>query len=276
MAYSNLIQVVRSKTYKGFIPNFSAGGMKSQDRTEPPVGAKVLEELYKLYDDKWILALLWDDLADNIDWFFRERLIHGLIALGSDSVSYQGRWSGHDMQCARFESGLDNSPMYDGDFFDPKTNLMQMYDVGMTSLVIMELECLARLGRVIDKPHDVIFDMTERAKQLRNNLSEKLWDENQGVYANRHWNGTFTTRISPTSFYPLLTGAPSMLQVSSMMKNWLLNSSKFCIDQTWPDSSNSDECWWGLPSIAADDRAFPALGYWRGYIWGPMAQIVYW
>lgn len=105
MAYSNLIQVVRSKTYKGFIPNFAAGGMKSQDRTEPPLGAKVLEELYKLHDDKWILDLLWDDLADNIDWFFRERLIHGLIALGSDSVSYAGRWSGHDMQCARFESG---------------------------------------------------------------------------------------------------------------------------------------------------------------------------
>ena len=42
IAYSNLIQVVRSKTAKGMIPNYSAGGSKSVDRTEPPIGAKVL------------------------------------------------------------------------------------------------------------------------------------------------------------------------------------------------------------------------------------------
>ena len=31
-----------------------------------------------------------------------------------------------------------------------------------------------------------------------------------------------------------------------------------------------------MPSISADDPAFPALGYWRGYVWGPMAQLTYW
>merc|ERR1712185_190767 len=44
LAYSNLIQVTRSKTGRGFVPNYSAGGIKSQDRTEPPIGAKVLLE----------------------------------------------------------------------------------------------------------------------------------------------------------------------------------------------------------------------------------------
>lgn len=24
------------------------------------------------------------------------------------------------------------------------------------------------------------------------------------------------------------------------------------------------------------DPAFPPLGYWRGYVWGPMAQLTYW
>jgi hypothetical protein len=28
---------------------------------------------------------------------------------------------------------------------------------------------------------------------------------------------------------------------------------------------DDDECFWGLPSISADDPAFPPLGYWRGY-----------
>ena len=30
------------------------------------------------------------------------------------------------------------------------------------------------------------------------------------------------------------------------------------------------------PSIEQQDPAFKALGYWRGYVWGPMAQLTYW
>jgi hypothetical protein len=41
-------------------------------------------------------------------------------------------------------------------------------------------------------------------------------------------------------------------------------------------AGNADECYWGLPSIQRGDPAFPPLGYWRGYVWGPMAQLVYW
>ena len=26
----------------------------------------------------------------------------------------------------------------------------------------------------------------------------------------------------------------------------------------------------------SDDPTFPPLGYWRGYVWGPMAQLTYW
>ena len=61
--------------------------------------------------------------------FLRKRRLEPLklIALGGDT-----------MQNARFESGLDNSPMYDGEFHDRASGLMQLYDVGMTSMVTME------------------------------------------------------------------------------------------------------------------------------------------
>ena len=42
------------------------------------------------------------------------------------------------------------------------------------------------------------------------------------------------------------------------------------------DKEVNDQCYWGLPSISADDPSFPALGYWRGFVWGPMAQLTYW
>ena len=39
----------------------------------------------------------------------------------------KGRASHQD---ARYESGLDNSPMYDGEFYDTDAHHMMMYDVG--------------------------------------------------------------------------------------------------------------------------------------------------
>ena len=41
-------QVIKSKTENGFVPNGATGGGKSQDRTEPMMGAKVLLEMYLL------------------------------------------------------------------------------------------------------------------------------------------------------------------------------------------------------------------------------------
>ena len=51
------------------VPNYSAGGTKSVDRTEPPIGAKVLLEMHGKYGDGWLVELLFDDLLRWSDWF---------------------------------------------------------------------------------------------------------------------------------------------------------------------------------------------------------------
>ena len=60
------------------------------------------------------------------------------------------------------------------------------------------------------------------------------------------------------------------------MTGWLLNASRFCIAPNGDFAGNPDTCYWGLPSVSADDPAFPPLGYWRGFVWGPMALLTYW
>lgn len=264
LAYASLIQVVRSRTAKGFIPNFSAGGAKSQDRTEPPLAATVLLELMTKFDDAWIAEYLWDDLAIQMDWFWSNRRLDDFVVLGSDPVPYPNAHGTGTMQGARFESGLDDSPMYDGDFF--KDGIMQLYDVGMTSLVLKELESLISLANRIGKDVD---DLKHRARVLRNSLKH-LWDPVDGIYTNTFPNGTLYRRRSPTSFYPLLSKVATDAQVEHMVEHWLTNATRFCVGHRTPN------CWWGLPSISADDPAFPKLGYWRGYVWGPMSLLVYW
>ena len=89
-------------------------------------------------------------------------------------------------------------------------------------------------------------------------------------------NGTFYRRISPTSFYALMAEAATDAQAASMVSEWLLSPQHFCVAPNGDFAGNADECYWGLPSIERSDAAFPALGYWRGYVWGPMAQLTYW
>ena len=72
IAASNLVQVIRSKTAQGFVPNFSSAGQKSLDRTEPMIGAKVLRVLHDKYakaggEYGWVAELLLDDLLDWSD-----------------------------------------------------------------------------------------------------------------------------------------------------------------------------------------------------------------
>eukprot|EP00536_Pseudo-nitzschia_multiseries_P006755 jgi/Psemu1/324467/estExt_fgenesh1_pg.C_1470007 len=300
IAYSNLFQVVKSKTPSGFVPNWSTAGgvIQSSDRTEPPVGAKVLLELFRKYNDTWIVEALWDDLLDWNDWFVTNRKLEpfGLIALGSYyKTSHHPDGSGtyhdgerNDMQAARYESGLDNSPMYDTDTYDNAIHMMQMYDVGMSSLVANEAYCLAELADAIGKTSEVGNRLRRRGDELQDAILRHLWDPERKIFANRYRlpnNSSFVRHITPTSFYPFLlppTAYTSSIQIDTeeLINDWLLNPKRFCISRNGDFEENEpDVCYWGLPSVSADDPTYMATGhwnYWRGLSWGPMSQLVYW
>ena len=76
---------------------------------------------------------------------------------------------------------------------------------------------------------------------------------------------SFYRRVSPTSFYLLLARATTDAQATALVSGWLLNASHFCVAPAGDFGGNDDSCYWGLcvPSISADDAAFPQLGYWR-------------
>ena len=134
---------------------------------------------------------------------------------------------------------------------------------------------LSKLAYIIGRYDDSIM-LKKRADDMKNRIQNNLWHEELGIYANRLLNGTFYPRISPTSFYPMQANVATDEQADMMITKWLLNSTRFCIARDGDFKGNDDTCYWGLPSINAADPAFPPLGYWRGYVWGPMAQLTFW
>ena len=52
LGYSALIQVVKSKTAEGFVANTVASVNKAR-HSQPPVGGKILLEMYRKYNATW-------------------------------------------------------------------------------------------------------------------------------------------------------------------------------------------------------------------------------
>jgi len=249
LAYSQLVGVVKTKTAEGMVPNFWQPQQISYDRTEPAVAAKILHEMFSKYSDKWIVKLLYFDCADWIDWFFRKRREppHNLIVLGSDPGLPTSDTP--NMQAARYESGLDNSPMYDGpdSWFNTSSNHMMLYDVGMTAMVMMELRALANLSiSAFDPPRLGDHALhTSRLKELQDLTNTHLWDDERGAYINKlSFNDTFYPRVSPTSFYPLQSKTATDAQANAIVGKWLLNKTRFCITPDGSLKGNDDTCYW--------------------------------
>ncbi|HKF46687.1 MAG TPA: trehalase family glycosidase [Terracidiphilus sp.] len=265
LAYANALEILREETPAGFVPNFArAGEWKSFDRSEPPVGSITVLGLYEKFHDRWFLEDAFDPLLRWNRWWSQHRDIGGYIVLGSDPGNLPGNPDDKSVgtwQGAVYESGLDNSPMYDGTTYDPKSHLLQFADVGMMSLYIADCDALVRIAEALDRP-TIAKEVKDRGDQYRAHLAA-LWDDSSGIYRNKNLRtGEWSPRLSPTNFYPLLARAPTPEQADAMIEKHLLNPREF-----WAESV--------LPSIAINDPAFKDQAYWRGRIWGPTNFLVY-
>ena len=267
LAYANAVEITNAITENGFIPNFYADNdYKSRDRSQPPVGSFAIWNLYKKYNDKWLLELVYDKLLTWNRWWDKNRKTNGLLCWGSspfEKVTYRNYESGgiNQLYGASLESGLDNSHMYDAIPFDQEKHMMRLNDVGLSSLYIMDCNYLQQIAKELGKRADV-KELADRSKQYTKNIQD-LWDEKNGLYYNRHTDtGKLDPRISPTNFYPLLAKVASQQQAQRMMKEHLLNPDEF-----WGE--------WVIPATPRNDPAFKDNIYWRGRIWAPLNFLVY-
>jgi putative isomerase len=266
LAYANAIAITKEITAKGFIPNNSQYGHKSEDRSEPQVGSIVVREIYRKYQEKWFLKEVYNELLSWNRWRAANRDVDGYLVHGTDPYDYGNSKSrsatlSGKMKAAKWESGMDNSPMWDDAIFDSLNHRMLMADVGLMSLYIADCHSLSEIADILGYTNDA-KELTARAEKYSKKL-ETLWDDQFGLYLNKDLvTGKLSYRLTPTLFYPLLAKVPSLNQASRMMKEHFYNDKEF----------------WGefiMPSVARNDTAFNDNHYWRGRIWAPLNFLVY-
>ena len=267
IAYNNLIQIVLARTMEGFVPNFASGFHVSYDRTEPQIGAFVMLQIYQKWGDAWVVDVVFDALMSWNDWVWDHRRGEGVLAgadghadlvvLGSDPNAAPVRVVGgsNDLQAARYESGLDNSPMYDGNdacdgtagpvCFDPNvTHHMSLYDVGMTALYLSDTTALMELAKATNRG-DVLPTLQARLARVSAAMNDHMWKADDGLYANVLYNGSFYARYSPTSLFPLISGSATPAQADSTAA-FAASPLGFCMNSSYTPGPNVDyiATWW--------------------------------
>jgi len=266
LSYANAIAVTKNITSAGFVPNCSAGVGKSEDHSQPPVGSYIVWKIYERYKEKWFLKEVFDELLSWNRWWVNKRDVDGYLCWGSDldyaekmpkSLSKQI----NTKQAAMWESGLDNSPMYDEAAYDSVNHKLLLADVGLMSMYILDCQYLSKIAKELGKD-DISNELHKRAEKYSKKLAS-LYDEKSGIFLNQNLKtGKLSHRLSPTLFYPLLAGVASQKQAERMIKEHFYNPDEF-----WGE--------WIMPSIARNDSAFKDNNYWRGRIWAPMNFLVY-
>jgi hypothetical protein len=296
-AISNLIQITKATSNRGYVPNWSSGGSKAQ-QSEPAVGGFALLELWKRYQELWLVELLFDDLLNWNDWNWNSRRVvvnsssePGFISVGNDYFVCDANTTAQLADCVNVfkgESGLDQSPLWDCPGAQPDgsggdctgmavkgLSVLTVAEVQSTSMFVLDALSLATLAGALNRTEDQRV-LLQRAASMTEQL-KLTWNESSNAFLNYNlFGGNSATHISPTIFYPLLAAAATPEQVVAMIQRHLLNQSVLCVALDFKD--NPEDCYWGLPSIARNDPAFMqplAYVYWRGLAWAPMTYLTF-
>ena len=261
-AIENLEAVVAWQTNEGNYACLVTGNDQWVDRSQPPIAAWVLWNVWQRSQNDEILKQFYESVLRNHEWWHRKRTLNdlGLVAYGTSQDIGNGLYKGTKLG-AKNESSMDNSPVHDQAYFNPQSGLLESADVGLNSLLCLDGEMLSlmadHLGQNVKSD-----ELKKRVEQHRERISKWLWDDRREVFANRMVDGSFVNSIAPTSFYPLIAGAASKEQQRSLVENYLLNQNEFGGEYV-------------LPSVSRGDPAFNDNVYWRGRVWGPLNYWTY-
>ena len=134
--------------------------------------------------------------------------------------------------------------------------------VDLNSLYALDAWCLAEIAAVLGRPVDVerYREQYEKTKAL---VNARLWNEKEGFYFDRYWDGRFSVHKAASAFFPLLARIPDEARAQRMLKR-LLDPKQF-----WGD--------FVIPSISRDDPAFrpESQQSWRGAVRPLTNYLVY-
>lgn len=180
----------------GMVPNVASPiGEISIDRSQPPVGSLCLWNYFQHTGDSAFIQDVFPAMLDWNRWWFkinpetgkpyRDGNENGLLEWGTSDVSILDLGK---LQLAKFESGQDNSPMFDKAILNPATQTIELDMVGLSALWAMDTEFLIKLAGIAGEEGTIRL-LKKELSEISDKINMHLWNEKEGRYADRYWEG---------------------------------------------------------------------------------------
>lgn len=227
----------------GYISHSVSPLGRLKGRTQPPLLAWAVYELYKEFNDTAFVSEMFEKLEGYVKWDFKNRDINnnGLL----EWVINEKPEDGDHIHSRGGESGMDNTPRFDGE--------SRADSIDFSAFIANEARCLSCLAKAIGKEKKAkewndIFEKT-KAK-----INELLWDDEDKFYYDRRLSdGTFIKVKSVASFIPLFAGVCDEEKAAYMVEH-LKNPNEFGTP-------------FMIPTVSADDKTYKTMDMFRGTVW---------
>ncbi|MFH2068702.1 MAG: trehalase family glycosidase [Candidatus Omnitrophota bacterium] len=237
LAEDSIKAVLQFQARDGFIAHQMNPEMGRASRiTQPPVLAWTSYELYRRTGNKDFLRYVYPRVKKFIAWLYRNR---------DDDRSGLLEWKlSEEPICRCGESGMDNSPRFDG-------RCEHMKAVDFNCFAVSEMEFLEKMAQELGLVGDASCWQRERVGKAAL-INRSLWDDRSGFYFDRQADGAFKKVKTVASFLPLFAGIADKRQAASLIDHL----------------KNPKEFWTGfpVPSVSRDESVF-CRDMWRGPTW---------
>jgi putative isomerase len=163
--------------------------------------------------------------------------------------------------------------LYDYYTYYNKTHKLEQYDLQTNTLFIIDAKAWLQLTKYSTlNLKQQINTVNCYIDSIEPQIEKYLFDESRDIYNNRfvHPNASeslYNLHISPSIFYPLGFGLPSISLAEYLVTRYLTNTSEFCVNINCKSNIAP------LPSITQSDITYKDQNYWRGRFWGPLLYI---
>jgi hypothetical protein len=272
---TDMIKAVLETQYpNGNIPQWRAESEGSPDRSHPPIGSYFVLKLFQKTGNLDLLRFaypylarwheFWTDKRSN-GLIRRDGNADGLLEWGSDPelvASSDPEWmdTSSGKSRARLESGMPDLPNWDVAGFDPLAGTLSMNCLDLNTFQALDAWCLSQIAGLLDLAAEsrIYLEQYEAFKTL---INDTFWDSRRGFYYDRHWDGRMSSKMSASSFFPLLARIPDEAQIRQMRRH-LLNTTEF-----WGDFI--------IPSVSRDSEEYKQQSGWRGSVGPPANYLIY-
>jgi len=232
LAEDALRAVFAKRKDDGFIPHMMAiDDADDSEVTQPPVLAWAAWEVFLVSKNKDFLSDSYDALKGYLEWDRQNR---------GTPVPELARWGPLH---AGGESGMDNSPRFDGS--------SEFHAIDFSSFMANEFTHMALIAEAIGQDAEADYWSDLRGKCVEA-INTHLWDEETEFYYDRFFTGEWVRVKSEAAFAALFAGCATGARADALLRH-LEDPQEFA--RAFP-----------VPSVAADEPTY-ADDMWRGPTW---------